>query len=538
MPIPTFDDLLLRADEALLQSLLGRPAVKLMQATQGRNFSMATMREALLAIRTPVQLLEHRETLEALLEMLSPHELREVADMVGVSHVSAERFSREVIRRPAAFGCLLDALRLARPAVQATTEFTQAVEVCKPSYALFPHQRATMLETVKLLAHPPHRVMLHMPTGSGKTRTAMQVVLHHLRARECSSVVWLATSEELCGQAVAEFQATWACGGDQDIKLIRAWGNHRLSRTELLSSGPKFVVAGLAKLQSARLSDQTLLPYLGDSVSLVVFDEAHHAVARTYREVTDVLVSRRPGAALLGLSATPGRTWNSVDLDLELSQYFGRTKVILKAPGYANPIEFLVEQGFIARPVFHNVEYATPNVLTPREEAALMESLDVPDGIRERLAEDDLRNLAIIRACTDLATRHRRLLVFGATVAHAELLAVVLRGVGVAAHAVTAETDRVERSRLLSWYRAKSDEVRVLANFGILTTGFDAPQTSAALIARPTKSLVLYSQMAGRALRGVRAGGNASGEIVTVVDTSLPGFGDMSAAFSNWEDVW
>ncbi len=49
-------------------------------------------------------------------------------------------------------------------------------------------------------------------------------------------------------------------------------------------------------------------------------------------------------------------------------------------------------------------------------------------------------------------------------------------------------------------------------------------QALLALIARPTKSLVLYSQMVGRAIRGPRAGGNREAEIVTVVDTALPGF--------------
>ena len=75
-------------------------------------------------------------------------------------------------------------------------------------------------------------------------------------------------------------------------------------------------------------------------------------------------------------------------------------------------------------------------------------------------------------------------------------------------------------------------------NFGVLTTGFDAPAASAALIARPTKSLVLYSQMVGRVIRGPKAGGTDRCEVVTVVDTTLPGFGDVAEAFTNWEDVW
>ena len=77
-----------------------------------------------------------------------------------------------------------------------------------------------------------------------------------------------------------------------------------------------------------------------------------------------------------------------------------------------------------------------------------------------------------------------------------------------------------------------------MCNYGILTTGFDAPKTSCALIARPTDSLVLYSQMVGRAIRGIKAGGNLDAEIVTVVDTCLPGFDKINNAFFNWEDVW
>ena len=78
----------------------------------------------------------------------------------------------------------------------------------------------------------------------------------------------------------------------------------------------------------------------------------------------------------------------------------------------------------------------------------------------------------------------------------------------------------------------------VLCNYGILTTGFDAPKTSCAVITRPTSSLVLYSQMVGRAIRGEKVGGNKEAEIVTVVDTSLPGFESLASTFFNWDDVY
>ena len=73
-----------------------------------------------------------------------------------------------------------------------------------------------------------------------------------------------------------------------------------------------------------------------------------------------------------------------------------------------------------------------------------------------------------------------------------------------------------------------------MCNYGVLTTGFDAPRTSAAVIGRPTLSLVLYSQMIGRALRGPKAGGNKYAEIVTAVDPEFPGFGKVEKAFRNW----
>jgi DNA repair protein RadD len=114
----------------------------------------------------------------------------------------------------------------------------------------------------------------------------------------------------------------------------------------------------------------------------------------------------------------------------------------------------------------------------------------------------------------------------------------VLRARGVESDAVTGSTNKFERARLIQKYKSNLPQPMVLCNYGVLTTGFDAPSTSAAIIARPTQSLVLYSQMVGRAIRGPRAGGNAKAEIVTVVDQALPGFRDPAEAFTNWEDVW
>lgn len=144
----------------------------------------------------------------------------------------------------------------------------------------------------------------------------------------------------------------------------------------------------------------------------------------------------------------------------------------------------------------------------------------------------------MIQEVEELLQHHNRVLVFAATVGHARLLATVLSARGHDAAAVTGDTATDERNRVINRFRNNDPEARVLTNYGVLTAGFDAPKTSAVVIARPTKSLVLHSQMIGRALRGPKAQGTESAEIVTVVDTQLPGFGDMSEAFANWEDVW
>ena len=77
----------------------------------------------------------------------------------------------------------------------------------------------------------------------------------------------------------------------------------------------------------------------------------------------------------------------------------------------------------------------------------------------------------------------------------------------------------------------------VIVNYGILTTGFDAPNVGAVIIARPTASIVLYSQMIGRGLRGPRVGGKAECNVLDVVD-NIAGFGTEAEVYSYFSDYW
>ena len=405
----------------------------------------------------------------------------------------------------------------------------------RPEYRLFPHQRDAVARVLSSLEHEPRRVLLHFPTGGGKTRVAMNVIADNLRQYEPALVIWLAYSEELCEQAVDEFRRAWSVLGNRQLGVHRFWGPFDLDFDQLRDG---LLVAGLSKMYNVARTSVRRISSLADKVTMVIIDEAHLAVAETYALTLDVLATKRADTRLLGLTATPGRTWADIEADEELARFFDRRKVTLRVAGYENPIDYLIDEGYLSRAEFRSLLYEGGYVPSVQDLDRISNSLDVPLAILNRLAQDEQRNLVIVRELERLANNHPRILFFAATVDHARLIATVLRARGLEASAVTAETAPLERSRIIARFRGSSDETQVLCNYGVLTAGFDAPATSAAVIARPTTSLILYSQMVGRAIRGPKMGGTERCEVVTVVDRDLPGFGSVAESFMNWQDVW
>ena len=346
-------------------------------------------------------------------------------------------------------------------------------------------------------------------------------------------VLWLAATRELLEQASIEFVETWGAVGDRRIECVRFWSDFT-SRIDGVTDG--VVVAGLSKLHSYGRDRERLWSF-GDRVTMVVFDEAHQAVAPTYLDLIETIVTRNTRTPLLGLTATPGRTWDRPEVDELVADLFFGNKVTLDFGG-ANPINRLTEEGYLAATRFSMLDVQPGVRLSVMESAKLARSDDISEALAERLGRDDQRNISILRRLRELSQRHARVLVFAASVENALLLERVCNGLGIGADAVTAKTDAGRRDYLIRRFKRIGGAHRVLINYGVLTTGFDAPMASAALIARPTKSLVLYSQMVGRVIRGPLAGGTSECEIVTVVDTTLPGFRDVAESFLNWEDVW
>jgi len=524
------------APETVLRRYVGDSTVEVLSALNPELVTRESLVRLAIGSLPPVQAIRDHVFREQIIDMLPVAKASELGSRLGLSVSVKELFPQlqSACSKKSSESTILSFFGVVLP--ERAAELPDASEKdIKPTYGLFPHQRTVAAKAIDALIHHPYATLVHMPTGSGKTRTAMHIVATMLQMQPQRLIIWLAQTSELLDQAASEFEKAWSALGDGPAKLFRFWGNHD---PDIQNARSGFLVAGFGKLYALYKRSPNLLLSLGDRTCLTIVDEAHQAVAPTYRDLISSLFEKKPSNALLGLTATPGRTWNDRNADAELAEFFHGKKVILEIEGFTNPVDYLVAEGYLAKSHFATLNSEAGLELSEADLAELASDADVPEGILARLAENHQRNIRIITKIEEMSQRHSRIIVFAASVSHAHLISSILELRGTTSFVVTGTTDSILRDRILIKFKGDDPNPVVIVNYGVLTTGFDAPKTSAALIARPTKSLVLYSQMVGRAIRGVRAGGNTEAEIVTVTDPNLPGFGDVAEAFTNWEDVW
>jgi len=530
-----FQVLLRNAKPALLRELIGPSIFDTLQGLDPELASDQRLGELAIQLVDPSETLRDPQLREKIVRMLPLPKARELGERLGASmdrdiYNDLNRIvtGKDVLPELFSFFGIVEDER-------APEDRHPDVGQVSAGYALFDHQRKAGDKAMLILSSDPRKVILHMPTGAGKTRTAMHIISSYLKRNEPTVVCWLAQNAELLDQAADEFNSAWHSLGNRNLSLVRFWGNRS---PDLLDIADGLIVAGLGKMTALDKRDPATLLRLADRVTLTIIDEAHQAIAPTYAAILTALHTKRPRNALLGLTATPGRSWSNIQEDQKLSDYFDASKVTLEVEGYDDPVSFLIEEQYLAKPIFRTLNSDAGLELTDDDIRNLSSAIDVPESLLNKLGEDTQRNLKIISVIEDLVTRHKRVLVFAPSVKNARMLTAIIALRGHEAFVVTGTTNKSERERVIRRFRSNANRAMILINYGVLTTGFDAPATSAAIIARPTRSLVLYSQMVGRATRGVKAGGNAEAEIVTVVDPHLPGFGSIAEAFKNWEDVW
>lgn len=530
-----------RLGEDKLANLLGREMIDVLSSLSDDYIGPKRLSDLLIDLEGPNLFLVRKDVRKSVFDSLARADATELAKKLGQPGVAPWSELSEVNFRKGSAACetLLSWLGIEEwdlPNESHTVPEISKVKPVSPQYPLFPHQIDAVSRVRQVFSNGDDRVILHMPTGSGKTRSAMNVIVDQFRGdlKNGRSVVWLAHSEELCEQAAQEFERAWQLLGNRQIDVIRHFGSHAAENLGPTSNA--FVVISLQSahaLAFSSVNDGSLFS-LGRKAGLVVIDEAHKATASTYEHVLDLLAPRG-SCRLLGLTATPGRSWLEIDADEKLAEFFDRKKVTLEIEGFANPVDYLVANGYLAKVETESIKYDGGVNLSESEIEQLSSSGEVPRNALKRISNDTARNLRILLRTEKEAREGNSVILFACSVEHSKMLSALLKLRGVDAACVTGDTPRDSRRRAIEKF--KDGRVSVLCNYGVLSTGFDAPKANVALIARPTQSLVLYSQMVGRVIRGTLAGGTEECKVITVVDQKY-GFRNLGEAFTFWDELW
>ncbi|MGM0698453.1 MAG: DEAD/DEAH box helicase [Actinomycetota bacterium] len=373
------------------------------------------------------------------------------------------------------------------------------------------------------------KAMIELPTGSGKTRVAVESAvgcfldevdpLH-------GPVLWIAQSEELCEQAVETWNEIWRARADnRPLTINRLWANREVPRpnTEL-----SVVIATDAKLELAL--EKPEYAWLRDP-SAVFVDEAHKAAdsPRYGRLLRQLGLDRgKDSRPLIGLSATPFKGTNPRATQ-SLAARFGKNLVRTLGD---DPIRELQRRRILARVRRETLEGGRV-AMEAAGGGKLAALRTISKDSLNSLGENVDRNLRIVDHISSLDPDWP-VLVFTPSVASAHVVAALLKAREIEAKAVSGQTPRGERTRIISEFRKGS--IQVLTNCDVLTHGFDAPRVRALYVAKPTLSPGVYMQMVGRGLRGVENGGSEECLIVDIEDTVDNVAYDL--AYREFEHAW
>ena len=305
-------------------------------------------------------------------------------------------------------------------------------------------------------AFDKHRsVMVQMPTGTGKT-----VVLASLVSQlKNENVLIVAHRRELIEQIKATIKRLNMEDRNITVESIQTISRH------LTSNGVATPPAGGQ-----------------GGFSLVVIDEAHHALAKTYKMMWETW----PDAKFLGLTATPCR---------------------LNGKGFTDLFDVLVQSWDI--PTFIKEKWlSTYDFVSIKADSRTQQLIS---SLKKRGADGDYQvkemdavlnkrpSIERLYNCVMEYAHNRKGFVYAININHARSIAEYYQSQGVHAVAIDSHTPVKERERIISSFR--SGGLQVLVNVDIFSEGFDCPDVEFIQLARPTLSLAKYLQMVGRGLR-------------------------------------
>jgi ATP-dependent helicase IRC3 len=338
------------------------------------------------------------------------------------------------------------------------------------------YQREAIDAVFKAWADGMRRPAIVLPTGAGKTVVFSALVrefrepgpghmaqVQHLTG---TRVMILAHRDELVDQAIAKLRAVMP---GVNVGKVKAESDDRYADV---------IVASVQTLASERRRTRLAVDQENvGNIGLIITDECHHAAAASYRKIYDAF----PDALQLGVTATMARGDRQGLGDVWEDVVSKRS------------ILWMISKGYLTDVRTRRVDLKALDMGAVKSSRGDWAAGDLGRALME--AEADT---AIARAYKEHAG-DRQGIVFTPTVETACAAAEALTEAGVRSAVITGDTPKDERHHFYEQYRR--GVFQTLVSCMVLTEGFDMPQAEVAVIARPTQSAPLYTQMVGRVLR-------------------------------------
>lgn len=333
---------------------------------------------------------------------------------------------------------------------------------------LRPYQQAA-IDGIDAALSQGSSALIVCPTGCGKT-----IIFGHFIAKQGRRTLVLAHREELIFQAQAKIHQITGLKPEIEMGELRAPGSMWVGSPVLIST--------IQTQNAGRLDNKRMEQFKPEEFDLIVVDECHHTTSASYTRVLDYFKQGNPAIKILGCTATPDRSDKQA-----LGKIFERVAYEYEIPnaiadGWLVPIS---QRTVHVEGLDYSSVRTTAGDLNGADLAAIMEF------------EENLHGIA--SPTIELAAG-RKTLLFASSLAHAERLCEIInRHKEGSAKFVHGKTPKEDRREMLTEYKAGS--FQFLVNVGVATEGFDEPGIELVVMARPTKSRSLYTQMAGRGFR-------------------------------------
>lgn len=371
----------------------------------------------------------------------------------------------------------------------------------KRSVELRHYQRECLAAITGRYKNGIRRQLICLPTGSGKTVIFAEFPRYFQIKKQ---MLVLAHRAELLDQARDKIRKA---NPDLRVEVEQAG--------RIADPDSHVVVASVPTL--GRKGSERMHRLDPDRFFLIVVDEAHHATAATYKRVLKHFGVFDPETRklLVGFTATPKRG-DGAGLD-----------AVFQEIAYSRSLPEMIQSGFLSPVAGYRVE---TEVDLTRVKTRMG---DFVAAQLSRAVNIQKRNDIIVEVFQS-HLKGRQTLCFCVDVAHAHSLSAAFNKDGVRSAAVSGDMDRSERAKILGDFRA--GRIQVLANCMVLTEGYDEPAVEGIILARPTRSALLYTQMIGRGTR--LHPGKENVTIIDIVDvtrehslTTLPSLFNLSEDF-------